>query len=70
MEDLLDAPLAGILEAPTYLTCATIRSIAEHLLANWRAACAAFRINPTMDNFRAKTLARQTYSTARRLNRS
>ena len=40
------------------------------LLANYHAARAAFRINPTMDNFRAKTLTRQTYLTYRRLNRS
>ena len=40
------------------------------LLANYHAACAAYKADKTMNNFRAKTLTRQTLLTYRRLNRS
>ena len=40
------------------------------LLANYRAAVAAFRVNPMPDEKRAVTLARQTYLTYLRLNGS
>jgi len=40
------------------------------LLATYRAARAAFRTDPSAPNAQAVTLARQTYLTYRRLNRS